>query len=106
MRINQKRFYPGIVTFNDLNYLNLSQSLVQQGCSLKEDLLHVKYPHNYLLDVGWYGSFLDPKKGFFRIVIIKNNDWQKPKYKLIFKDINLLKINLLLTTQYLKRNFL
>ncbi|MFB9077977.1 hypothetical protein ACFFLS_04825 [Flavobacterium procerum] len=41
--------------------------------SLREDMLQVSYPKNYLLDVGWYGS----SKGF-RILIIKNQNWETP----------------------------
>lgn len=41
--------------------------------SLREDMLQVNYPKDYLLDVGWYGT----SQGFV-ISIIKNQDWENP----------------------------
>lgn len=41
--------------------------------TLREDMLQVTFPENYILDVGWYGTM----KGFI-IFIIKNNDWENP----------------------------
>lgn len=60
-------FKSGIVTHiqNDFSIKNL-----------KEDMLQVIYPKNYLLDVGWYGSM----QGYI-IYIIKNNDWENPVAK-------------------------
>jgi hypothetical protein len=44
--------------------------------NLKEDMLQVIYPKNYLLDVGWYGTM----NGYI-IYIIRNNDWENPVAK-------------------------
>ena len=44
--------------------------------NLREDMLQVAYPNEYLLDIGWYGSH----NGFI-IHIIKNQDWDKPVLK-------------------------
>ena len=35
----------------------------------------VDYGGKYAIDVGWYSSF---KKGFFRIVIVQDGDWENP----------------------------
>ncbi|WP_296151483.1 hypothetical protein [uncultured Flavobacterium sp.] len=60
-------FKSGILTYieNDFSRVNL-----------KEDMLQVSYPKNYLLDVGWYGS----ENGYI-IYIIRNNDWENPVAK-------------------------
>lgn len=60
-------FKSGIVTYikNDFSRINL-----------KEDVLHVSYPKNYLLNVGWYGSM----DGYI-IAIIRNNDLENPLAK-------------------------
>ncbi|MDR2920342.1 MAG: hypothetical protein LBV72_13390 [Tannerella sp.] len=41
--------------------------------NLREDMLQVIYPKDYLLDVGWYGT----SNGFI-ISIIRNQDWENP----------------------------
>jgi hypothetical protein len=38
---------------------------------LREDMLQVIYPKDYLLDVGWYRTN-------FTVLIIKNCDWENP----------------------------
>ena len=48
--------------------------------SLREDLLQVIYPQDYLLDVGWFGTN-------FTVSIIKNEDWENPVTK---EDANIL----------------
>lgn len=60
-------FKSGIVTYieNDFSRVNL-----------KEDILQVTYPKNYLLDVGWYGTM----NGYI-VSIIKDNDWENPVAK-------------------------
>lgn len=44
--------------------------------NLKEDLLQVHFPNNYVLDVGYYGT-----TNAFIIYVIQNQDWQNPVYK-------------------------
>lgn len=60
-------FRSGLVTHieNDLSRENL-----------REDLLQVVFPENYLLDVGWYGSV----NGFI-VQIIRDGDWGNPVAK-------------------------
>ncbi|MBF7091206.1 hypothetical protein IUY40_06610 [Flavobacterium sp. ALJ2] len=60
-------FKSGIVTHIENNFSKVN---------LKEDMLQVIYPKNYLLDVGWYGSM-----NSYIIYIIRNNDWENPVAK-------------------------
>lgn len=48
---------------------------------LKEDLLQVSYPENYIIDVGWYPDSED-ENGLFIIFVIEEYDWEKPILKL------------------------
>lgn len=41
--------------------------------NLREDMLQVIYPGDYLLDVGWYGT----SRGYI-ISVIRNQDWENP----------------------------
>ncbi|MFP4008505.1 MAG: hypothetical protein ACLFV6_10960 [Spirulinaceae cyanobacterium] len=74
----------GRITFDELSSLedsNLNKSID----SLKEDMLQVELVGNYLLDIGWYPSFdLD---GEFRLILIKEHDWDRPIYSGTAKDI-------------------
>lgn len=57
-------FKSGIVTHIETDFSNES---------LREDMLQVLYPKDYLLDVGWYGI----SRGFM-VSIIRNQDWENP----------------------------
>ena len=50
----------------------------QQIDILREDLMQVEYPDNYVIDVGWDPSF--DLNGTFRILVIKDGDWENPVY--------------------------
>ncbi|OMF92031.1 hypothetical protein [Paenibacillus sp. FSL R7-0273] len=53
-------FSPGIITYDGTKFLD------------QEDIFQVAYrAESYTLDVGWY-------RRFFKVVVIKNYDWQKP----------------------------
>lgn len=67
----------GVVTFDNL-FLDENKPLIDQLDDLKEDMLQVEFPNAYLLDVGWTPSF--NINGKFKIVLIKDYDWQKPVY--------------------------
>ncbi len=71
-------FTPGRVTYNDL-CINLELPLVDQTNALKEDLFQVEYDKNYVLDIGWYPSF--SPLGSFRILIVKDFDWENPVFE-------------------------
>lgn len=103
--MNLPHFKSGKAIFYSLRYVNISKSLFynHRECHLSEDLLYVKYPNNYTLDVGWYGDYSKPKSGFFKIVIIKDENWEKAEYSLVFKDIRLLKKSLLSCIEYVSK---
>ncbi len=45
---------------------------------LTEDLLQFSFNNGTLVvDLGWYGNF-ETNEGIFRLVVIKNGDWDKP----------------------------
>lgn len=55
---------------------------------LKEDLVQVIYYNNYLIDIGWYPEFSE--EGFFRIVIVKDYQWEDTILQKNCRDLNLL----------------
>lgn len=67
----------GVVIFDNLS-LDENKLLIEQLDDLKEDILQVEFQNTYLIDVGWTPSF--NINGKFKIVIIKDYDWQKPIY--------------------------
>ncbi|MFC4601149.1 hypothetical protein [Cohnella hongkongensis] len=71
-------FENGIIVYNDL-VINVNESLDNQFENLKEDLLQVSYEDKLIIDVGWFPSF--SKNGSFRVVVIKDYDWEKPIYR-------------------------
>ncbi|MCL2336018.1 MAG: hypothetical protein FWC60_01215 [Firmicutes bacterium] len=69
-------FGKGVISkFINFN-VNESLDYYEQQFSYKQDMLQITYDNNYVIDVGWYQDF-DPN-GFFKIVIIKDNDWWNP----------------------------
>lgn len=67
----------GIITFNDFSIRN-DIPLENQLDELKEDMLQVKFPNGYFLDIGWRPSFeID---GQFKLVLIKDFNWENPIY--------------------------
>ncbi|OSN01652.1 hypothetical protein AU511_16545 [Lonsdalea iberica] len=67
----------GVVTFDDFPIKEGYQLEVYID-DLKEDMLQVEFPEEYVLDVGWRPSFeIDGK---FHIVLIKDYDWSSPIY--------------------------
>ncbi len=73
----------GKILYNDLNILN--KSLSKQIFSLKEDLLQIEYPDGYLIDVGWYPEF--DITGHFKIMLIKDFNWDQPVKDITCKDL-------------------
>jgi hypothetical protein len=77
----------GKITFNDMSHLT-QDNFKQDIYSLKEDMLQVEIPNNYLLDVGWYPCF--DLNGNFRIILVKNYNWENLIYSKTAKDIFIL----------------
>jgi len=75
----------GEIVFNDLS-LREDISLNEQLDFLKEDMLQVEFPDDYILDVGWRPSF--DIKGKFYIYLIKNFDWEEPVYSSSAESVN------------------
>ena len=71
-------FQNGIVKYIETNF--------SQG-SLREDMLQVVYPKDYVLDVGWYGV-----KNDFIVYVIKNCDWKNPVTKVHTNILDLRKV--------------
>ncbi|KOC88153.1 hypothetical protein [Winslowiella iniecta] len=74
----------GMVSFNDFP-INEAMPLEEQLDDLKEDMLQIGFSNGYLLDVGWRPSF--NKNGEFKIVLIKDFDWNEPVYSGSAKSI-------------------
>ena len=57
---------------------SVSHNLVDSVIYLSEDLLQCAYPaDDLIIDLGWYGD-IKSGKGEFRILIIKNENWEIP----------------------------
>lgn len=74
----------GVVSFNDF-IINKTIPLEAQLDNLKEDMLQIEFSDGYLLDVGWRPSF--SKNGEFKIVLIKDFNWNEPVYAGSAKNI-------------------
>lgn len=67
----------GVVNLNDC-YFSSQDSLENLYDLLKEDLLQIELKKTFIIDVGWYPEFCED--GSFHIMLIKNYDWDHPKY--------------------------
>lgn len=76
--LNNIDFGVGSIVYNEF-HIDFEKKLDEQEDSLTEDLLQVKYPNNYLIDLGWYPEC--NSKGNFVLNVIYNYDWEKPVLK-------------------------
>lgn len=54
---------------------------------LSEDIVNiVNYESNIMVDVGWYPEF--SKNGHYGLVVIENNEWQKPIETFVTRNTN------------------
>ena len=67
-------FKSGIIAYDYFDIVDPLVPYEQQLPSLDEDMLQVEYPHNYVLDIGWYHGI----NGSFVVRIIKDCDWDEP----------------------------
>ncbi|ECA5091611.1 hypothetical protein SEENIN0B_01124 [Salmonella enterica subsp. enterica serovar Infantis str. SARB27] len=81
----------GKIIFNEFS-LKEDASLDEQLDNLKEDMLQVKFPGEFILDVGWHPSF--DINGQFYIYLIKNFDWEMPTYSGNARDIESLEFEI------------
>lgn len=80
---NKINFFPGTVTYNEFN-IDPHLAFEKQELSFNEDLFQVSYEGKYTIDIGWYPAM--KKNGNFKIVIIKNFNWEHPIYLKKTKD--------------------
>ena len=94
-----------VVTYDTLSWLSDAYRLNSQSFyELSEDLLQIKFPQkNLIIDVGWYNPF-GTRQGFFRLVVIKNMDWEKPLFRKNFRKINTLKQQIAQLIQDIHKN--
>ena len=81
--------------------VNIEIALTEQVDFLKEDILQICYESNYILDVGWYPEF--NRNGSFKIVIIKDYNWENPVYESKCRDITILKEQVEKCVQLIRR---
>ena len=68
----------GTITFDDISHLNQLIDISMIVDDLKEDLFQAVFPHDQLIDIGWYPEFCEDGK--FRISLIKAYDWEHPAF--------------------------
>ena len=78
------------ITYDDFD-IDPNLSFEQQKWSFKEDILQLKFD-NYTIDIGWYPEF-NPK-GFFKIVAIKDYNWDNPLYSKKIRSLKTMKKHL------------
>lgn len=76
--MNSVDFKSGEIIYDEF-HIDFSKSFFEQIDSLTEDLLQVKYVDSYLLDLGWYPEY--EVDGKFIVQLIKDGNWDAPKYK-------------------------
>ncbi|GLH18730.1 hypothetical protein N7632_17315 [Pseudomonas atacamensis] len=67
----------GKITFDELTSLDGSKIALPTD-KLREDLLQASFPHEQIIDIGWYPEFSE--HGAFRISLIANQNWNSPIY--------------------------
>ena len=85
-------------------HVNPEISLSEQLLQLDEDLIQICYDEQYILDVGWYPAF--NIEGNFRVVIIKDCDWEKPVLTREYRDIKILKEHIEECVRIIQNEFL
>ncbi|NDI36660.1 hypothetical protein [Chengkuizengella sediminis] len=70
-------FHSGNIVYDDFQ-IDPELSFEKQMYNFKQDMFQVDFLNKYLIDIGWYPDF--DKNGMFKIVIIKEYNWEKPFY--------------------------
>lgn len=80
----------GKVTYDNISWMGDHFKINAASVfSLTQDLLQIKFQKEWILDVGWYPD-LDVK-GSFKLILIKNQQWENPSFTFECKDIKSLK---------------
>jgi hypothetical protein len=74
------------ITFNGFTEINQGIPLINQLELLKEDLLQIEVGSDLIIDVGFYPEF--SAEGEFKILLIKNSDWENPSWSAQTRDLN------------------
>lgn len=72
--------FGGTITLDDISHLDQLADTSMIIDDLKEDLFQAIFPHDQIIDIGWYPEFCE--NGKFRVSLIKAYDWEHP----IFSD--------------------
>ncbi|MEO8647201.1 hypothetical protein [Pseudomonas sp.] len=70
----------GTTTIDDISHLDQLIDISMIVNDLKEDLFQAVFPHEQIIDIGWYPEFCE--NGTLRVSLIKTYDWEHP----IFSD--------------------
>lgn len=70
----------GVVTFDNLSWLKDDYKLNKNSfLDFSEDILQISFlEKNLLLDVGWY-KYNERGYGYFKICLVKDQNWENPK---------------------------
>ncbi|MDI2595086.1 hypothetical protein NYP20_10575 [Pseudomonas sp. N3-W] len=68
----------GTITLDDISHLNQFTDIALIVDDLKEDLFQAAFPHDQIIDIGWYPEFCE--SGSFRISLIMAYDWEHPAF--------------------------
>ncbi|AZD05693.1 hypothetical protein C4K26_0259 [Pseudomonas chlororaphis] len=66
----------GKIIFDDTFRIDHSFEILEAIDELKEDLLQASFPHDQIIDIGWYPEFCE--NGSFKVSLIKNLNWEQP----------------------------
>ncbi len=75
----------GTVTYDDISFLTTELNLREQADYLKEDMLQIEFPDDFLIDVGWSPSF--DEAGAFNVTMVRNYEWDRPIFQARVTDI-------------------
>ncbi|MDC4660436.1 hypothetical protein NRA66_18600 [Acinetobacter baumannii] len=82
----------GVVSHDSISWIDDNFVINEDTVfDLSEDLLQI-YLNNKKLDVGWYPAL--EVEGFFRVVLIKDMNWESPIIEKECRDIKSLKDNI------------
>lgn len=83
----------GVVSHDSISWIDDNFEINEDTVfDLSEDLLQISFNNNKILDVGWYPDL--EVDGFFKIVVIKDMNWESPIIEKECRDISSLKENI------------
>ena len=75
----------GTVEYDDISFLPEQFKAKDYVDYLKEDLLQIRFPDGFLIDIGWRPSF--SMKGKFYILAVENSNWESPAAQMAARDV-------------------